>query len=601
MKPDQTRLLDFDRGSFRKLRLALRAFATSAVLLACGADSKETTSGPDTSSHWLASCVKDDDCGGHFECVCGTCTSACESNADCSSLDQRATCETASDCSDVVGAVCALACNRDSDCTENAQCSDGNCVAREPELSTDASAGDDPSNADDSSNSDDSSDVDDPNSADDSSNSDVDTEPTDDPTATDMPREGGADASGDVPSVPLTNDECAALVAQSRDGEPLCLATDEQCAQVVQEDRARLFTLRVEDTRLDENGDDVPFTIAEMAIRVACVVQWVSDQSLYPTADAGGDSVQVVARHDELQPLLSSPILMGYAPSCELGCEYCFELSENECASDAFCSSHHARRVDEAGACLEPLAFAACGSSSVACDDAESFATGPSGDTFWFASICNLPGFDYDVSSDASAVSTDCVPPDPSCFSPTQNSDQVLAPDASGCSCQTDTGVCLRVDVDEQTVNAALSCIDGAWATVEDGACTPVSAPCDQLTDILEACMQTHLICVERVSGSFCGHDPRGGYRTKLTNEQCEDIDGVVSIDACTAGTSLLAGLPDDAHCCVSELTEPRCEALGAVAVADPGTGGLISCPDDGAPLGWITGFIEGGLCCMPQ
>ena len=76
-------------------------FATFAVLelSACGAQS---TPSFDSQSHWLRACEHDADCG-PYECLCGTCSSTCESNDDCSLATYTpATCQAP----ETLGAVC---------------------------------------------------------------------------------------------------------------------------------------------------------------------------------------------------------------------------------------------------------------------------------------------------------------------------------------------------------------------------------------------------------------------------------------------------------------------------------------------------------------
>ena len=42
------------------------------------------------------------------------------------------------------------------------------------------------------------------------------------------------------------------------------------------------------------------------------------------------------------------------------GCDYCWQLGEQDCASDAFCTEASGARLDDEAACLEPLEFLSC-------------------------------------------------------------------------------------------------------------------------------------------------------------------------------------------------------------------------------------------------
>jgi len=88
-------------------------------------------------THFLALCTND--CPGDLKCVCGVCTLTCTSRTSCDPVgrpevmcvttDQLGQCSTGATAS---GAICALQCNDDADCTSLSTahtCANGLCVA----------------------------------------------------------------------------------------------------------------------------------------------------------------------------------------------------------------------------------------------------------------------------------------------------------------------------------------------------------------------------------------------------------------------------------------------------------------------------------------
>jgi hypothetical protein len=57
--------------------------------IACGGQTSARVGGE---THWLSACTEDTDCGGGYQCLCGVCTLACESNASCSDIGESAEC-----------------------------------------------------------------------------------------------------------------------------------------------------------------------------------------------------------------------------------------------------------------------------------------------------------------------------------------------------------------------------------------------------------------------------------------------------------------------------------------------------------------------------
>lgn len=104
--------------------------------LACSVSESVAESDPNTHSNWLLQCTSVAGCSSGFSCRCGICAKDCETNAQCSSLED-ATCvlgtETTGEvlCWREAGAsqsgVCLPACEPGT-CAADQVCSDGACV-----------------------------------------------------------------------------------------------------------------------------------------------------------------------------------------------------------------------------------------------------------------------------------------------------------------------------------------------------------------------------------------------------------------------------------------------------------------------------------------
>lgn len=86
-------------------------------------------------THWLALCSHDSDCGDEdLQCICGTCTKACEGDEAChggqcydsKSPVLRDRCEEWD--SNAAPAICLAQCERDSECKSGQHCVQGACV-----------------------------------------------------------------------------------------------------------------------------------------------------------------------------------------------------------------------------------------------------------------------------------------------------------------------------------------------------------------------------------------------------------------------------------------------------------------------------------------
>ena len=97
--------------------------------------------------------------------------------------------------------------------------------------------------------------------------------------------------------------------------------------------------------------------------------------------------------------------------------------------------------------------------------------------------------------------------------------------------------------------------------------------------------------------------------RTAGGNAYLDPGDGSIVKRGCPDGRQLLGYMTHDfiegGLCCgpTRQLTVEECSALGGLSFADPGDGSLMKqgCPNDCLSIGYMKGFIEGGLCCKPS
>lgn len=75
--------------------LALMLLLGAGIVPSCA---KDVPQGTDSSTHWMATCSTDADCGG-LPCECGVCTKTCVTETDCKGLPASASCTTRSGCS----------------------------------------------------------------------------------------------------------------------------------------------------------------------------------------------------------------------------------------------------------------------------------------------------------------------------------------------------------------------------------------------------------------------------------------------------------------------------------------------------------------------
>ena len=128
------------RGVTGLLRLISLLFAAClAVVMGCPGDPDPTI---DSETHWLTECSTTADCGIALDCICGTCTVACDEAADCSAIGSNAVCvqiaEVGAACEEEpaeTGGLCTFTCRGDGDCYgsgPNTMCTQGTCLPPAP-------------------------------------------------------------------------------------------------------------------------------------------------------------------------------------------------------------------------------------------------------------------------------------------------------------------------------------------------------------------------------------------------------------------------------------------------------------------------------------
>lgn len=102
-------------------------------VLIAGCTRQHPEAGGDSSTHWLKSCGRDDQCGG-LSCVCGLCSTECGASEQCDAFGSAATCVAsgaAKSCGKDVR-ICDHECSDDPDCADSRQvCVLGRCRGRE--------------------------------------------------------------------------------------------------------------------------------------------------------------------------------------------------------------------------------------------------------------------------------------------------------------------------------------------------------------------------------------------------------------------------------------------------------------------------------------
>jgi len=85
------------------------------------------------------------------------------------------------------------------------------------------------------------------------------------------------------------------------------------------------------------------------------------------------------------------------------------------------------------------------------------------------------------------------------CYSPTKNLSGSHDKKAKGCECKPEgRNVCID--------GYSLYCMNGAWITALDGACSR-SDKCARIEDSVDACVSKHGSCAKQSDGRFCARD----------------------------------------------------------------------------------------------
>lgn len=264
-------------------------------------------------------------------------------------------------------------------------------------------------------------------------------------------------------------------------------------------------------------------------------------------------------------------------------------------------------------------------SSAVGCtaqgdqDDAEACAINPDdGVCYLFPTTTTPNGWESVSCQDAPCALEPCAVDD--CFSPFQNAEQAYDEGAVGCDCDDENaGACIG--------GAAIMCMDGKWEAVEDGPCYPTEQPCEGFIEGIATCLELFNTCKEE-AGRFCGLNRKteqcdDGIIVQTEDECLDEAANCTQLDNglwCTApATSLCqenfnlsegcgefpsygcSPLSETAGCMLQTRSVTWCQQQGATVYSDPGDGSLMEagCPAGKRVLSFISGFDEGGLCCL--
>ncbi len=114
-------------SSHSLLRRRIALIAGGGAVVACMAAAHEPAN---SQTHWLRSCVADEQCGS-LECLCGVCTMSCTANSTCGQFGDAASCAEASGfeaCAETSAAkICLPGCDEDT-CGAGSECVNDRCV-----------------------------------------------------------------------------------------------------------------------------------------------------------------------------------------------------------------------------------------------------------------------------------------------------------------------------------------------------------------------------------------------------------------------------------------------------------------------------------------
>jgi hypothetical protein len=212
---------------------------------------------------------------------------------------------------------------------------------------------------------------------------------------------GGAEATGDAGAAGMGAASCATALTRRPSGTAPCgIDAERRCLQVQQEPEREVEWYI---------GLDGSYPEAQLVEHCDCLVEYLEARG----AETGGcgrsaDWMSVIGSYAEVSPALEFEIIEEYEVYCaEDSCEYCMDLSVDDCGQDAFCSILTGARFDATLGCAWHGEPAGC-SSHLSCGDAMSYALDPSGNCWEFSSTCQPGGFtDHTWEEPAQGVS--CV------------------------------------------------------------------------------------------------------------------------------------------------------------------------------------------------
>lgn len=528
-------------------------WAAFVLLTSCGG--RSVPSGTDSSSHWLASCDRDDECVSGYECLCGVCTRDCNGASECDNFGSTAVCEAVPGCSSPSVCITEAKLNTISAC-RGAEC--------EPSPGTDT--------------------IGSTNSTASSSSS---------TTESTNPTEPGGPA----------DDACSALLMGETNAAEPCRDSESRCAQFKNENKERTVLFVLDQTGVSQNGEEVRYTEEEFAWRRQCVIDWASQRGI--DVEAGETDVQITGTWADVEPIASSEVFVGYELRCD-DCDYCHSLDQSACAADKFCRVYTGRVVDPARACLESPAMFECVPADEGCDTAFALGVDDSGTCWVFSEGCATErAFEYSLEdcgpwdesyADQFSQDTTCET-DVECSSPLQNVDIARDEGSVGCECESNGDEVCNGDT-------VFVCEGGRWFAGWDGICFVEYGRCDRMFDNMAECLAADFACIlgpDAEVDPVCGVQWESAERPLFDADQCEMMGGTVI----EGDNDVWVRLPSAEQACevpLEGITEASCEAVGGYASCTE-VPSAIFCEDAETPVAPISSCGEQGrgYCCVPD
>lgn len=538
---------------FRGLSSAWLCWAAVALVASCGG--RSVPNGTDSSSHWLASCDRDDDCSNGYECLCGVCTRDCSEANDCRDLTGGAICEA------VPGCAGPNVCITEAKLSNISTCQGEEC---------------DPSPT---------------------------TEPSSGTTTTVSASSTATDSSTGMDSVGPSGDACdTLLMAETNTAEP-CRESASRCEQFKTENKQRTVLFVLDESGDTPSGEEVRYTDEEFAWRRQCVLDWAEARGL--AVEASETDVEITAAWADVEPIASSDVFIGYELRCD-DCDYCHALDQSGCADDNFCRVYTGRVVDQTRQCLEPSAMFECIPADEGCDTAFAFGVDDFGVCWLFSEGCRTErSFEYslgecgpwnEIYAEQYAEETSCET-GAECYSPFQNVDTARDEGSVGCECETNGDEVCNGDT-------LFICEGGRWSAGWDGICFVEYGRCDRVFDSMAECLAADFDCIlgpDAETDPVCGVQWKSAERPLFDAEQCEAMGGTVI----EGDNDVWVRLPEALQACeVSSrgITEESCQAVGGYAWCSEANE-AIYCQNAETPITEISNCAEEttGYCCVPD